>query len=94
MIVDLFKDFFLKIYRGWLYIKILFVVLYMIILNLFGEIKIFGIKECVNGYFFFWINENIIVWEIVWFIIIGFFRDFLILIIVFLKYLFEIKKKS
>lgn len=53
----------------WLYNKIFFFVLYIIIWNFFGEIIRFGIMWFDNFVFFICLRyENIIVWVIVWFI--------------------------
>lgn len=80
---------FLKRFKGWLYIKIFFIELYMIILNLCGENNIFGIK--IFGYFVFCKNENIMVLVIVWFVMFGCDMECLILMIFFFLIEIEIK---
>lgn len=66
----------------WLYIKIFFFVLYIIILNCLGEIIMFGIMWFdFFGCFFFWIYENIIVWvNVCWSNLLGII--FLIFVII------------
>lgn len=65
-----------------LYIKKLFVVLYIIILNFFGEIKILGLIVICDWVLFFK-KEKIIVLVIVWFIIFDFDNDFCLILIMF-----------
>lgn len=67
---------------GLLYIKKLFVVLYIIILNFFDEIKILGVIVICDWVLFFK-KEEIIVFVIVWFIIFDFDNDFCLILIMF-----------